>query len=73
MRPLLLTVRATAEALSLGTTSIYKLLGQGRLQSIVVGRRRLITADSVRELVEASDPALAVLAARQPDRRKSDR
>lgn len=36
----------------LGMTTIYKLLGDGTLKSRTIGRRRLVTAASVRALVE---------------------
>lgn len=44
-------VNEVAEQLSLGRTSIYKLINQGKLQRIKLGASTLITADSVDALI----------------------
>lgn len=47
-----LTVRkATAES-GLGKTKLYALMRDGHLESVRVGRRRLVKADSLRALLE---------------------
>jgi hypothetical protein len=38
----------------LGRTSLYKLIGDNRLRSVVVAGRRLVLASSLRELLEAA-------------------
>ncbi len=41
------TVEEARAATSLGRTTLYALMGEGRLQSTVVGRRRLILVKSL--------------------------
>lgn len=45
-KPLALTVRSFCELTSLGRTTTYKMLQEGRIQSCLIGRRRLITMES---------------------------
>lgn len=42
------SVEETAHALGVGRTTVYELLSNGELESIKVGRRRIIPADAVR-------------------------
>ncbi len=51
MDKLLLDVDSVAERLSLGRTVIYRLIGDGSLRSIKVGKRRLIPVDALAEFV----------------------
>jgi excisionase family DNA binding protein len=51
MEPLALSVNDTAKALSLGRTSIYAMIADGRLEAFKLGRRRLIRMESIRRLV----------------------
>jgi len=44
-------VDAAARAYGLSRTTLYKLLAEGRLQSVRVGRRRLILRDSLESLL----------------------
>lgn len=46
----LYSVAEAAEKTSLGRTALYQAISQGRLRSIVVGRRRLVPASAIREL-----------------------
>jgi excisionase family DNA binding protein len=55
METLLVSITDAAKALSLGRTSIYELIRTGELESRKMGRRRLITAASLRLFVEARD------------------
>ena len=41
------SINETARVLSLGRTTIYAMLADGRLESIKLGRRRLVTAASI--------------------------
>jgi excisionase family DNA binding protein len=45
-QPLLYDVAAAAQVLSIGRSKIYELLSSGELESVVIGRRRLIPADA---------------------------
>ena len=51
MEPLLISINETAKALNLGRTSIYALINEGKLDSRKMGRRRLVTTESVKRLV----------------------
>lgn len=48
------SIKETAAALGVGRTSIYAMIGDGRLETFKVGRRTLIKADSVRRLVDSN-------------------
>lgn len=52
MEKLLVSILDAADALSVGRTSIYELMRSGQLETRKMGRRRLITAESLRRLVE---------------------
>ena len=47
------SITEAAKALGLGRTSIYALINEGRLESIKIGRRRLVKVESIRQLLEA--------------------
>lgn len=46
------SISQAAKALGLGRTSIYALINEGRLDTIKIGRRRLIKVESIRALIE---------------------
>jgi len=48
--PILLSIEKAAEALSIGRSKAYQLIGEGRLLTVHIGRRRLVRADSVRAI-----------------------
>jgi excisionase family DNA binding protein len=50
MDPIFISVEEAASALSMGRSYIYTLLKNGDLDSCKVGRRRLISVDSIRRL-----------------------
>ncbi len=52
MERLAYSINDTAKALSLGRTSIYAMIADGRLEAFKLGRRTLIKADSIRRVVE---------------------
>lgn len=52
--PITVTVTEAKRVTGLGNTTIYVLLGNGRLKSTKVGTRRLIYMDSIRELLGAT-------------------
>ena len=52
MDKLAYSINETAKALSLGRTSVYALIAEGRLETLRLGARRLVKAESVRRLVD---------------------
>jgi len=52
MERILMPIREAAEILGLGRTTIYRLMNDGDLESVKIGRRRLIKVASVHQLVE---------------------
>jgi excisionase family DNA binding protein len=52
MEPLALSINDTAKALSLGRTSIYAMIADGRLEAFKLGRRTLVKAKSIRRLMD---------------------
>jgi excisionase family DNA binding protein len=53
MDPVATSVIGAAKALSLGRTSIYVLIRDGRLETVKLGRRTLIKVESIRRLLQA--------------------
>lgn len=52
MERLAYSINETARTLSLGRTSIYAMIADGRLEAFKLGRRTLVKAASIRRLVE---------------------
>lgn len=52
METLAVSINDAAKALGLGRTSIYAMIGDGRLEAFKLGRRTLIKAVSIRRLVD---------------------
>ena len=52
-----MTVNEACVALSLGRSSVYKLLAEGKLKAIKLGRATRIPTSSVRALVENAEAA----------------
>jgi excisionase family DNA binding protein len=55
MEILLVSIPDAAKALSVGRTTVYELMRSGQLETRKMGRRRLITAESLRRLVDEQD------------------
>jgi excisionase family DNA binding protein len=55
MEPLAISIGETAKVLGLGRTSIYAMIGDGRLQAFKLGRRTLIKTASIRRLVDTQE------------------
>lgn len=49
------SIREACQASSLGRTTIYSLIGQGRLQAVRVGGRTVIPADSLTALINGDN------------------
>ena len=54
MQKLAVPVKEALEMSSLGKTKLYELINSGALDSVTVGRKRLIKVDSLRALLEAA-------------------
>lgn len=52
MDPVTVTVEGAKQALGLGRTKIYELIGDQKLQTVKVGRRTLVKTESIRALVD---------------------
>jgi excisionase family DNA binding protein len=52
MEPIAISINGAAKALSLGRTSIYALIGEGRLETVKLGRRTLVKTASLHALIE---------------------
>jgi len=52
MEKLAYSINETARTLSLGRTSVYAMIADGRLEAFKLGRRTLVKADSIRRLVD---------------------
>lgn len=55
MEVLLVLINDAAKVLGLGRTSVYELIRSGELETRKMGRRRLITAASLRRFVGGQD------------------
>lgn len=51
MDPITITIDGTRKATGLGTTTIYALINQGKLETRKVGRRTLVTTRSIKTLL----------------------
>lgn len=54
MEPVTVTIKGAREATGLGNTKIYELIKQGRLDTVTIGRRRLVRTDSIRKLLQVA-------------------
>jgi len=55
MEALLVSITDTAKALNLGRTSVYSLIDEGKLDTLKMGRRRLVTVASIKRLAGESE------------------
>ena len=53
METLAISISEAAKALSLGRTTIYAMIADGRLEAFRLGRRRLVKVASIRALAAA--------------------
>lgn len=52
--PLALSVEEAAQAMSVGRTLVYQLMGEGRLKFVKVGKRTLILVRSIEEFLNTA-------------------
>jgi len=64
--PLTVTIATARQITGLGNTTIWKLIGEKKLQTVRVGRRRLVLYESLRALIAPSSDT-------PPPRRKRGR
>lgn len=50
MEPVLCSIPDAAKALGVGRSKLYELIAEQRLETVAIGRRRLVRVDSVRAL-----------------------
>jgi excisionase family DNA binding protein len=55
MEAIAVSINDAAKALGLGRTSIYAMIAEGQLESFKLGRRRLVTVDSIRRLAATAE------------------
>ena len=53
MNAISMTIPDAVKASGLGRSKLYELIGEGKLKTAKIGQRRLVLADSLRELVDA--------------------
>lgn len=51
-QPLALRINDAARALGVGRTHLYRLINEGKIETLQLGRRRLVKAASLRKLIE---------------------
>ncbi len=54
MRTLAISVNQTSKILGIGKTKIYELIEDGELESVKIGRRRLIKTKSIHSLLKGA-------------------
>ncbi len=53
MDPLTITINDARKAIGVGRTTIYSLIANGQIETVKIGRRRLVRVESIRQLVAA--------------------
>jgi excisionase family DNA binding protein len=48
---LIASINDTSRALGIGRTSVYRLIAEGKLATVKIGRRTLIKTESIRTLI----------------------
>lgn len=57
MEPITVTVADARKAIGIGHTKLYELIGAGKLRTVKVGRRTLVTTESIRAFVDTLEAA----------------
>ena len=50
--PLLVTVQEARKLIGIGTTKLYELINEGRLEVVKIGRRTMVRFESLKRLAE---------------------
>jgi excisionase family DNA binding protein len=53
MEQLAVSISDTGKTLSVGRTTVYQMIADGRLEAFRLGRRRLVKVESIRRLIAA--------------------
>lgn len=53
MEALFVSIPGAAEALGIGKSKAYQLIGEGKLETVTIGRRRLVRIASVKALAQS--------------------
>jgi hypothetical protein len=67
--PITATIKRFTELSGISRSRVYELLGDGSLEAIHIGSRRLILLDSYRRLIERQRQAQDIAAARRRGRK----
>ena len=54
MDAILISIPDACKALGIGRSKVYELISEGRLETVTIGRRRLVRVESIRALAEAA-------------------
>ncbi|WP_417618123.1 helix-turn-helix domain-containing protein [Parasphingorhabdus sp.] len=57
MEPQLVSIAVSCQLLSLGRTTIYRLISQGQLETVKIGRRTLVKMESIKFLISEGAPS----------------
>jgi excisionase family DNA binding protein len=52
MEPFVLSIEEARRAIGIGRTKLYELINSGALETMTIGRRRLVTVGSIKRLVD---------------------
>lgn len=55
MEQITISISSAAKALGIGRSTVYSLIKQNRIEAIKVGRRTLLTTESIRRLTRPPD------------------
>lgn len=55
-KPLSVPVKKMCELLGIGNTKAWQLIGEGRVKTFVIGRKRLVLYASIEELTRSDEP-----------------
>lgn len=55
MEPVLCSIADTAKVLGIGRTKTYELISGGRLDTVFIGVRRMVTVESIKRLAKGGD------------------
>ena len=61
-----MSIKDAAKVLGLGRSTIYRFMGEGRLQTVKIGNRTLIKTASIRGVVEGGKRTFVNAATRKP-------